>query len=107
MRAGKLDRRVIFQTKSTTKNPYGEKAVTGWSDTFTTWANVTELKGKEKYEASQLVEKADIKLKIRYRTNVDEQMRFAYNSNYYDIYSITELGRQDGLEIFGTKIPTT
>lgn len=106
MRAGKLDRRVTFQTKTETKESDGGVSVT-WADTFTTWANVLELKGKEKYEASQLVDKADIKLKIRYRTNVNVKMRFVYSDNFYDIYSISELGRQDGLEIFGTKIPTT
>lgn len=107
MRAGKLDKRIIFQTKTEDKNTYGEKSVTSWADTFTEWGNILELKGKESFEASQLVQKADIRLKIRYRTNIDEEMRFVYNNNYYDIYSITELGRQDGLEIFGTKIPTT
>lgn len=107
MRAGKLDRRVIFQTKTEIKNSYGEKAVTSWANTFTTWANVLELKGKESFEASQIVQKADIRLKIRYRTNVDEEMRFAYNGKHYNIYSISELGRKDGLEIFGKKIPTT
>ncbi|MGR3220733.1 MAG: phage head closure protein [Candidatus Anammoxibacter sp.] len=48
-----------------------------------------------------------MRLRIRYRTDVDNEMRFVYNSNYYDIYSQAELGRQDGLEIFGTKTPTT
>lgn len=106
MRAGKLDRRVIFQTKTESKSDYGE-LVASWSNTFTTWANVLEIKGKESFEASQIVEKADIRLKIRFRTNVDEEMRFVYNGNSYDIYSISELGRKDGLEIFGKKIPTT
>ncbi|MGR3220867.1 MAG: phage head closure protein, partial [Candidatus Anammoxibacter sp.] len=102
MRAGKLDKRIIFQTKTTSRNDYGEEAVTSWSDTFTEWGSVVELKGKETFEASQLVQKADIRLRIRYRTDVDNEMRFVYNSNYYDIYSQAELGRQDGLEIFGT-----
>src|SRR3990167_3408117 len=106
MRAGNLDRRITVQTKTLTANSYGER-VASWADTFTTWANVFEIAGKEKFEASQLVDKADIRFSIRYRTGVNEEQRIVYDSNYYDIYSVTELGRQDGLEIFATKIPLT
>lgn len=106
MRSGKLDRRIVFQTKTEARDDYGGETVT-WGNTFTTWGQVLELKGKEKFESSQIVQKADIRLRIRYRTNIDEEMRFYYNSNFYDIYSISELGRKDGLEIFGTKIPPT
>ena len=110
MISGKLDRRITFQSKSETQNAAGEKAVT-WSTDFTVWGSVMEIKGKEKFEASQLTEKADVRIKIRYRTGVDEESRFYYtrqgSTAFFDIYSIAELGRQDGLEIFGKLMKQT
>jgi len=107
MFSGKLDRRIIFETKTTSRNAYGEET-TSWAVSFTTWAHVIELKGKESFEASQLTEVADVKIKIRYRTGVNvDDYRLFYNSKYYDIYSFSELGRQDGLEIFAKLLQVT
>jgi len=107
MFSGRLDRRIIFEVKTTARNSYGEET-TSWATSFTTWANVIEMKGKEAFEASQLTDVADLKIKIRYRTGLgNDDYRINYNSKYYDIYSYSELGRQDGLEIFAKLLQVT
>lgn len=106
MQAGRLDRRITFQSLTRTRNTYGDE-VASWTDIATTptvWANVLELKGKEKFEASQITHHADLRIRIRYRSDITEKLRIVYNSKDYDIYSITEMGRGEGLEIFAKLI---
>ncbi|MBL4654123.1 MAG: phage head closure protein [Flavobacteriales bacterium] len=101
---------MTFQSKAESVNAAGERALT-WSTDFTTWAFKMELKGKEKFESSQLVDRADIMIKVRYRENIDEEGRFFIDRRgvnaFYDIYSITEIGRQEGLQIFGKLLKRT
>lgn len=111
MLSGKLDRRVTFQLKTTGTGGYGSQTVS-WADAYTTFAQVIELKGKEIFgtdrDAPQKIERANVILKIRYRTDIDvTNYRFVHNSKYYDIFSIAELGRQDGLEVIGELLKIT
>ena len=102
MLSGKLDRRVTFQLKTVASDAYGSGTSVSWADAFTTFAQVVELKGKESFDASQKVTNADVKLRIRYRTDINtNSYRFVFGVNTYDLFSIQELGRQDGLEVFG------
>lgn len=98
--AGQLDRDVTFQSVVESSNDYNEEVPT-YSDAFTTFAKVTELQGKEDYEGHQKQNRADIRLKIRFREDVTLQHRFVYKDQTYDITSIQELGRRDALAIFG------
>ncbi len=106
MISGKLDRRISFQSKSEAINASGERAVT-WAADFTVWGAVIEMKGRERYENMQLTDRADVKIKIRYRTGITEESRFYYTrqgtTTYFDVYSIAEIGREDGLEIWGKR----
>jgi len=74
---------------------------------FSDFADVQELRGRERYEASQLTDVADIRVKIRWRGDVDNEMKIVYNSRRYDIYSMEEMGRQEALIIFAKLIETT
>lgn len=111
MFSGKLDRRVIFQIKTTDKDSYGSET-TSWADSFTTFAMVIEQKGKEIFgtdqDAVQKTSRANIILKIRFRTDINvTDYRFIHNSKHYDIFSIAELGRKDGLEVLGELLTVT
>lgn len=109
MQAGRLDRRITFRSFTRTRNTYGDE-VKSWANIATdptVWAEVLGLKGKEKFEASQITLLADIRIRIRWRSDITEELRISYDSKFYNIYSITELGRREGLEIFAKLITVT
>lgn len=111
MFSGKLDRRVTFQLKTTGKDIYGAET-TSWADDFTTFAMVIESKGKEIFgtdeDVTQKISRANVILKIRFRTDINvTDYRFIHNSQTYDIFSISELGRKDGLEVIGELLTIT
>ncbi len=104
MFSGKLDRRVTFQVRTVVSDDYGSDTNETWADSFTTFAQVMENKGRESYESNQKQTNADVQLRIRYRTDINtSEYRFVWNSNTYDIFSIQELGRKDGLMVFGNR----
>lgn len=112
MFSGKLDRRVTFQVKTVTSDDYGANIVISWADSFTTFAMVIESRGKELFgtdeDAVQKISRANVVLKIRHRTDINvTDYRFIHNSLTYDIFSISELGRKDGLEVVGELLTLT
>jgi len=106
LRSGPLDTEVIFQSAVKSTGAGGGK-VLSWSTTFTDWAQVIRLTGKEKYESAKLTEIADIKMRMRYRTNITVEMRFIVGGEFYNIYSVNEIPRQRGVEILGKLIDKT
>lgn len=112
MFSGKLDRRVTFQLKTVASDAYGTDTTVSWADSFTTYAQVTEMDGKEIFgtdqDAVQKISRANVKLRIRHRTDINvKDYRFVHNSNTYDIFSISELGRKDGLTVLGELLTVT
>lgn len=98
--AGKLDREVEFQNAVEASNEMNEKVPT-FTEAFKTFAKVMELPGKEGYEGDQKQDRADIRLKIRYREDITIESRFIYKGRTYDITSIQEVGKRDALLILG------
>lgn len=98
MQAGKLDRRVIIQQTTQSADASGER-VDSWSTLATVWAGITYNPGDEKIEGQQITASQKIVWEIRYRSDVTENMRISWNSKYYYITSIEEIGRQDGLRL--------
>lgn len=101
--AGTLDRSITIQENSQSVDSYGELTGDNWANIATNptvRASVMELLGSEKYEEMQLSEKADLKIRIRYRSDLTVRMRIVYESQNYDIYSIQEVGRRVGTDIF-------
>jgi SPP1 family predicted phage head-tail adaptor len=96
-----MDRRITFERATATQaNPSGEQVLT-WAAEATVWAEVVPLGGRELFQAQQLEAKADTRFRIRYRTGItpDETLRIAYGGRHYDLRSVVELGRREGLEI--------
>jgi len=51
--------------------------------------------------------KWDIKVVIRYIGTITNEMRLIYDSEYYNITSVSEIGRKDEEMIFATKMIQT
>jgi SPP1 family predicted phage head-tail adaptor len=94
----KMDRRITLQRPVATQNDYGEEVIT-WTKVTDLWAEKRDLKGLEKWAAQQVAAEKDIRLLIRYRTDVTPVNRILFESREYDIKSVLELGRRESLEI--------
>ena len=99
MRAGELDRRIVIQQNTPTRNAAGEE-VDSWGTLATVWARVSPKRGREFFDARAVQAEAPAMFRIRYRADVTNAMRISYGGNFYDIHSVEEVGRQVATEIF-------
>lgn len=89
--------RIKLQSKSVTRNAIGEEVVT-WADVVTEtadhclWAEVWPLKGREFFAAQQTQYAADVRFRIRYRSDITREHRVLWNSEPYDIVQIIDVG---------------
>ena len=93
--AGKLDRRIVIQSETIARDDFGGEDPT-WSTLATVWAGIEYRSGTETNEADQMVSMNKIMFTIRYRTDITARMRIYYNSVYYYITLVEQLGRQEG-----------
>ena len=102
MRIGKLDRKITIQFRSISQNDYGE-AVAAFSSSASVWAMIeTQPRGKEKVNNGIETSQQSVNFLIRYSSAVDDVTngdRVLYNSQYYDIESVQEVGRNLSLRL--------
>lgn len=103
MNAGNLDRRITIQTPRDVMDGDGG-LFEDWIDLAEVWAQVLPLRGRELFVAQQVNSTIDTKFIIRYRDDVTERCQIVYESREYDIYSVVELGRHEGLEILASGV---
>jgi SPP1 family predicted phage head-tail adaptor len=85
--AGQLDRRITIQNFSETTDSFGQQ-VKSFSTLASVWANVVERVGREGEDGEMIAATKKVEFVIRYRTDVDEEMRISYNNNTYKIQAI-------------------
>lgn len=100
--------RIKPQVKSTTRNAIGEEIVT-WVDAITSttdhciWAEAWPLKGREFFAAAETQYAADVRFRMRYRTDLTREHRIVWNGETYDITQIIDVGsRHHTTEILAT-----
>ena len=97
---GRMDKLITIQqwgADSPAQDAYGAPSGT-WTTYATRWAEKIDKSGRE-FFAGGLVGEATCMFKIRYLDGLTTKMRISYDSEYYDIISIIELGRQDTQEV--------
>ena len=87
--AGKLNKEVIIQTASESRDAYGAVIIT-WGSNVTTWAAIEPLVGAELVKAQQIDAEVNVKITMRYRTGMTTAKRILYGSRVYEIYSIVD-----------------
>ena len=85
--AGQLDRRITIQSFTTTTDDFGE-VVKSFTTLAEVWAKVEEKRGNEGEDGNQLVATKRVEFFIRYRSDINEQMRIVYNNETYKIETI-------------------
>ena len=85
--AGQLDRRITIQSFTTTTDDFGE-VVKSFTTLAEVWAKVEEKRGNEGEDGNQLVATKRVEFFIRYRSDINEQMRIVYSNETYKIETI-------------------
>lgn len=103
MRAGELNRRISISEKVITRLPSGAET-SAWSIKMHTWAKVLQKKQAESIDNQNFVLTDELLFKIRYRNDLDTEMRINYDGKVYEIITITELGFKIGTAILTQKV---
>lgn len=104
MRAGKLDRRIRIERYTTTTNDFGE-AVPAWAALATVWAEAEQIRDGERFAAGEVAAERTHRFRIRWSGKVDDltpKDRVVYpaeDGRTYNVISVKEIGRREGLEI--------
>jgi len=112
MRAGTLDRRITIERKTTTQSDSGEPIDTWHTLAQRVWANVSPVRGDERFTAPQFAAKEQVEFHIRWQQAISDLTpldRIVYPAiavsdqpaptAIYDIISVNELGRRETLQI--------
>lgn len=98
MIVGYLNRLITFERKATTVNATGNEEE-NYETLFQAWASVQPMRGRESTQANEVVASNFFIFKCRYDSRPKPKDRILYDSNYYDIKTVSELGYKEGLEI--------
>ena len=96
-----MDRRVAIQSRTLTRNDYGEQVET-WATLATVWGEKQDLRGREFFAARQVSADVTTRFRLRYRDDVTVLHQLVCDGVTYDINQVSEIGRQSGLEILAT-----
>jgi len=91
--------RVTFQKSVETPDGYKGHTIT-WESVVTVWAQVKPLSGREYFYAHQIKNVVSHRIRMRYRTDVNAEMRIRFGDRYFSIESIFDMEEgQEFLEI--------
>jgi SPP1 family predicted phage head-tail adaptor len=99
MRIGKMDRRIVIEQPTATKDDWNYDVVT-WTTLATVWADKLDRGSGEVVEVDRQTALTRTQWTMRYRSTVNSTMRILYNSQYYYIVGVEEIGRREGLRVF-------
>ena len=85
--AGQLDRRITIQSYTTTTDAFGQKTKS-FGTLANVWAKIVEKVGDEGENGDMISATKRVDFFIRYRSDINEQMRITYNNETYKIHAI-------------------
>jgi SPP1 family predicted phage head-tail adaptor len=100
LNANKLDRLVVIESATLTRDDTGEPIPT-WEELAQVWAEWVDTAGNERFADRRTEAHTGPLIRIRWRTHIDEKMRIVdgVGGPVYGIDHIAEIGRNVGLEI--------
>lgn len=96
--AGRRDRQIIIQRSTLSETVIGAPDET-WSTLYTLWADVEPVGGKEQLSSGREMSARLNRFRILYRAGITEKDKISYDGRAWDILTIRETGRREGLEI--------
>jgi head-tail adaptor len=115
MRYGRLDRRINLQRKTVTQSASGSMVETWANIGGRRWASVETPTGDERFSAPQLAAKQQIEFQVRWSPEIADLSpldRIVYPGiasgtpsagSLFDIHSVAEIGRREGLKIIASR----
>lgn len=94
MEIGELRHRIALQKFSIAINENGFE-VEDWVEIKTVWASVSNLYGKEYFEAAATQSEKTVKFTIRFIAGIDESMRIMFKGKTYRIIFIDNIKYQN------------
>ena len=95
--AGLLDRSITLEQATERRDSRGGVTLT-WDPTATVWASAKPVPANEGYSSEQLREVQMIDFTLR-RLDVTTAWRVLYKNQAFDILSVVEIGRGEGLTL--------
>ena len=90
MEISALNKRITIQELKTNINENGFE-IEEWIDFKTVWAGVSNLHGREYFEAAAVQMEKTVKFTIRYLADIDTSMRILFKNKAYNIISIDNI----------------
>lgn len=90
MEIGDLRHRITFQKLITKVNENGFEIQT-WQNYKTVWSAVSNLSGREYYQAAAIKGEKTVKFLIRYMEDIDESMIILFRNKQYNISFIDNI----------------
>lgn len=96
MQAGRLDRQVTIERRTTVADPLGGAVVTWVPFATLIWANIRNITGAEAIRNGVQVGTTKSSVRIRYREDIDQTCRLLYRGQVYAIEQVLpdEQGRE-------------
>lgn len=91
MRAGNLRHRVSLQAPTESVAADGTVSRT-FAEDCKRWASIEALRGRERFEAQQVQPEADIRIRMRYYSSLEETWQIVHDSRTYSIVAIIDVG---------------
>lgn len=90
MRQGLLRHRVSFKSKATTEDSDGfqVESIVPYKNGKEFWSAVKFTKGNESVESEVIRGRTDIKVKLRYNPEINQEMVLVYKEQGYNILSV-------------------
>ena len=91
--------RIKIYRRVYTSNSFGGYSQT-WTEIDEVWCRIMPLTGREAMQYQQIYPTANYRILMRYRPDVNGNMRLYYNKRYWNILSVTDIDNlHDELEI--------
>ena len=98
--------RIKIYKRSYTANSFGG-FVQALTEVDTVWCKIEALTGREKMQYAQVYPTAQFKITMRYRPDVNTDMKLFRNNRYWNILSVVDVKTmQDELEILAEESPS-
>jgi len=85
-----MKHRITFQKLILATNENGFE-IASWQEFKTVWSKVSNLYGREYYQAASVQEEQTVKFTIRYLKGLTANMRILFEDRQYDIISIDNI----------------
>lgn len=99
--AGALDRRIVIQRATVTRDAMNEQVQT-WATLGAVWASATPVRDGERFADGEVRSLITMRFQVRWSQRIaslDERDRIVFDGRTYDIHGVKEIGRRVGLEI--------